>query len=374
LRVIVVGAGIVGLSAAWALGCAGHEPVLLERGPIPNPMAASHDRHRLIRLAHSAGDGRNLIIHDAYAAWDRLWADLGRSHYAETGMLLTARDPSDWAVACRAGFDRTGTRYEIWDREHLARRCPFLALTDRDWGLHTARGGALFADRIVHDLAGLLERRGVALRPNARVAAIEPERATVTLEGGERLDADAVIVAGGGWTGKLLPALAPRLEPRRAVVFYLEPPPDLAAGWEDAPCFLDFGGADDLYLVPPLDGIPLKFGAGSTSYSEDPDAPRALRPDEPERLLACLRPYLRDLDRYQVVDHRVCMYCFSPDERFVAGTLADSRLAYATGCSGQMFKFGAVMGEQLAAAATGRLSGQGLARWAVGEVTAAAAA
>jgi glycine/D-amino acid oxidase-like deaminating enzyme len=226
LRVIVVGAGIVGLSAAWALERAGHEPVLLERGPIPNPMAASHDQHRLIRLAHSAGDGRNLIIHDAYAAWDRLWADLGRSHYAETGMLLTARDPSDpsdWAVACRAGFDRTGTPYEIWDRGRLARRCPFLALTDRDWGLYTARGGALFADRIVHDLAALLERRGVALRPNARVAEIEPERATVTLEGGERLGADAVIVAAGGWTGKLLPVLAPRLEPRRAIVFYLEP-------------------------------------------------------------------------------------------------------------------------------------------------------
>jgi glycine/D-amino acid oxidase-like deaminating enzyme len=373
LRVIVVGAGIVGLSAAWALERAGHEPVLLERGPIPNPMAASHDRHRLIRLAHSAGDGRNLIIHDAYAAWDRLWADLGRSHYAETGMLLTARDPSDWAVACRAGFDRTGTPHEIWDREHLARRCPFLALTERDWGLYTARGGALFADRIVHDLAALLERRGVALRPGAEVAGVDQGRAAVTLAGGERLGADAVIVAAGGWTGKLLPALAPRLEPRRAVVFYLLPPADLAADWEGAPCLLDLGGPDDLYVVPPLDGIPLKFGAGSTSYPEDPDAPRALRPDEPERLLACLRPYLRDLDRYPVVDHRVCMYCFSPDERFVAGTLADGRLAYATGCSGQMFKFGAVMGEQLAAAATGRLSGDGLARWAVGEVTAAAA-
>jgi sarcosine oxidase len=226
----------------------------------------------------------------------------------------------------------------------------------------------------VHDLAALLERRGVALRPNAKAADVDPERATVTLEGGERLDAEAVIVAAGGWTGKLLPGLAPRLEPRRAVVFYLEPPPDLAAGWEGVPCFLDFGGPDDLYVVPPLDGIPLKFGAGSTSYPEDPDAPRALRPDEPERLLACLRPYVRDLDRYRVVDHRVCMYCFSPDERFVAGTLADGRLAYATGCSGQMFKFGAAMGEQLAAAATGRLGGNGLARWAVGEVAAAAAA
>ena len=42
------------------------------QGAIPNPLSASHDRHRLIRLAHSDGDGRGLTIHDAYAAWDRL--------------------------------------------------------------------------------------------------------------------------------------------------------------------------------------------------------------------------------------------------------------------------------------------------------------
>ena len=140
---------------------------------------------------------------------------------------------------------------------------------------------------------------------------------------------------------------------KRAIVVYLQPPADIAAGWAGAPCFLDFAGSGELYLLPPLDGMPLKFGDGSTSYPEDPDAPRGLRADEPERLLACLRPYLRDLDRYRVVDHRICMYCFSPDERFMAGTLGGGRLAYATGCSGQMFKFGAAMGEQLAAAVTG---------------------
>ena len=61
------------------------------------------------------------------------------------------------------------------------------------------------------------------------------------------------------------------------------------------------------------------------------------------------------------------MYCFSPDERFIAGTLGGGRLAYATGCSGQMFKFGAVMGEQLAATVTGGDDGGRLGRWAVGE-------
>lgn len=76
--------------AVWALERAGHTVTALEQGPIPNSVAASCDRHRMIRPAHSEGDGRNLIIGEAYAAWDRLWAELGHSHYAETGVLMTA--------------------------------------------------------------------------------------------------------------------------------------------------------------------------------------------------------------------------------------------------------------------------------------------
>ena len=72
-----------------------------------------------------------------------------------------------------------------------------------------------------------------------------------------------------------------------------------------------------------------------------------------------------------MVDHRICMYCFSPDERFVAGTMGDGRLAYATGCSGQMFKFGAAMGERLAETVTGRIDGDGLRGWALGAAMAA---
>lgn len=365
MRVIVVGAGLVGLSAARALVGAGHRPIVLDQGPIPNPRASSHDAHRLIRLAHSERDGRGRTIHDAYAAWGRTWATLGRSHLVETGMLLTARDPGDWAYSCRAAFDRDGTAYETWDHATLTQRAPMLALTDADWGLYTPQGGALLTERILHDLTQWLRARGVQLREHVRVREIG--RRTV-LVADERLEADAIVVATGAWTGKLLPELAPSLEPRRSVVVYLEPPPDLAAGWRGSPCFLDFGGPHDIYGMPPLAGYPIKFGVGITSYPEDPDAPRALRRDEPERQLAVLRRFIVDLDRYAVIAARVCWTCYTPDEKFMAGTDDDRGLAFATGCSGQMAKFAAVMGEKLTAAATRELDGAALTAWARGDV------
>jgi sarcosine oxidase len=366
LRVIIVGAGIVGLSAAWWLRRQGHAPIVLDQGPIPNPIASSYDRHRLIRLAHSAGDGRGRIIHEAYAAWDDLWADLGRSHYLETGTLMVASEPGDWAVSCKAGFDRSGTAYELWDAEALARRCPWLVPVDGAWGLLTARGGVLLADRIAEDLAAWLRARGALLRGHAEVAAVDPAAAVVTLADGERQGGDALVLATGAWSGRLLPALAPRLEPRRALVLYLVPPRDMAAWWQGSPCLLDLGRGSDLYLVPPLLGLGLKFGSGHHSRPGDPVTPRALQPDEPASLLAHLRPFVRDLDRYQVTDARVCYTCYTPDTRFVAGTVG--RAAYATGCSGQMYKFGAVMGRRLAEAATGALDGDALAAWARGEL------
>ena len=44
MNIIVVGAGIAGLSTAWSLVKAGHSVTLLEQGAsIPNPLAASGD-------------------------------------------------------------------------------------------------------------------------------------------------------------------------------------------------------------------------------------------------------------------------------------------------------------------------------------------
>ena len=76
MKVIVVGAGIAGLSTAWSLTKAGHAVTLVEQGGIPNPLSASGDHHRIIRRAYQAETGYGALITEAYEAWDELWACL----------------------------------------------------------------------------------------------------------------------------------------------------------------------------------------------------------------------------------------------------------------------------------------------------------
>ena len=53
-RVIVVGAGINGVTVAIELKKRGHEVVLVDPGPLPHPLAASTDISKAVRAAYGA--------------------------------------------------------------------------------------------------------------------------------------------------------------------------------------------------------------------------------------------------------------------------------------------------------------------------------
>ena len=61
---------------------------------------------------------------------------------------------------------------------------------------------------------------------------------------------------------------------------------------------------------------------------------------------------------------QICPYARSPEERFV--TECNGPVVVIGGCSGHMFKFGALMGEQLARTATGALAFKDFRLWAEG--------
>ena len=64
-KVLIVGGGIAGLSAAWALSRGGCSVEIFEQGPLPNPRASSYDEHRILR--HAYGFDRSLPVQ--YFKW-----------------------------------------------------------------------------------------------------------------------------------------------------------------------------------------------------------------------------------------------------------------------------------------------------------------
>jgi len=204
----------------------------------------------------------------------------------------------------------------------------------------------LLCQKIGAGLRTWLVAQGADVRENAKVVAVNAAAGSVTLADGSSLSADHVIVTTGAWTLGLFPKLDLRLTTYRTAVVYLTPPEDLRAAWERAPAILDPGGPVDGYILPPVAGTGLKFGAGIHKYKAAPDQDRTMKPGEGETLRDYFSPPFARIGDYRVDDVVTCAYTFTADEHFFVST--EDRVTVVSACSGHGYKFGAVVGQKLA--------------------------
>ncbi|HEY7607849.1 MAG TPA: FAD-dependent oxidoreductase [Alphaproteobacteria bacterium] len=366
MKVGIVGAGIMGLSAAWALMRRGAHVSVFEQYAIPNPLGSSVDQHRLIRYPYGGDTGYCRMIDAGFGAWERLWADLGERLYAETGTIGIDGAGADWVQRSAASMREVGIAFETLDGNALARRFPHLRPEGIGTALYEPRGGALFAGRIVERLAHHLGTNGVELHAKTKVADVDAERARIRLADSAVHGFDRVIVAAGPWITRLVPGLAARVTPSRQIVVYLAPPPSQEAAWAAAPMMIERQRDYVYYAVPPRAGLGLKFGDHRFSLAGDPDREREALRGEAEDLLAKCRPRFRDGGQYRIVEAKTCFYDVEPQERFILEPLGAAGLVM-SGFSGHGFKFGALMGELAAAAVIGEKKPDSIRRYAAGE-------
>lgn len=364
---LVLGAGIMGLSVAWGLARRGVSVRVVEQDVVPNPRGASVDHHRLIRHAYGAQAGYMRMVDPAYAAWDRVWHDIGEVLHIPTGVLAVSGSAAGWLGESRATLAADGLPFADLTAAEVAARFPIFTQAGIGAAFHMDPGGVLLAERIVAGLARHLAARGVVFE-RARAVAVDPDRAALRLANGDARGADLLVVAAGPWAPRLLPgALAPRVVASRQVLVLLEPPAQHREAWARAPMLLDLAEDGGFYAVPPVAGTPLKIGDHRFSRTGDAEADsRDATAAEAEEILAFARPRLRDMAGYRVIGARACYYDVEDRERFVVEPIAP-RCLVMSGFTGHGFKFGPLLGLAVAAAVADPALLPGLPGWAAGE-------
>lgn len=283
MRIVVVGAGIMGCSTALELAARGVRDILLLERAVPGAEASSAAAGMLAAQLESQDDdelARFVKARDAYGEWahslrDQTGIDVG---HRRSGALEIVRDDATLAEA-RARVERhraRGLRAELLDRKQA------LAV-ERTLGadvLHAAYypdEAQVDPPQLLRALVAAVSRAGIVVRSGATVSSLvrEGDRCIgVSLDGREIVRAEAVLLAAGSWSSLVpgIPDSMPRVRPVRGQLVLLE---------ERPPALRTILSAGHAYVVPRGDG---RVVCGSTM--EDVGHVRGVTAEGVQRILA----------------------------------------------------------------------------------------
>jgi glycine/D-amino acid oxidase-like deaminating enzyme len=360
--IVIVGAGIFGVTAALELRRRGYHAQLLDPGPLPHPLAESTDISKAVRLDYGPDEDYMALMETALEGWRDWNSGWPTALFHEQGVTYLARSemkPGGFEYESYHLLEKRGHRPERLGSREIARRFPAWNASLYVDGYYNPEGGFAQSGQVVARLIEQARAEGVELHENQAfdrfLEAGSRVRGVVTREGSE-FPADKVVIAAGAWVPRMIPALAEVFRTNGMPVFHLKPAePDLFRA-ERFPSF----GADisttGYYGFPlhPTEGV-VKVANHGAGRELDPGGERAVTEAETSQLRAFLAETFPALADAPIVYTRVCIYCDTWDGHlWIAPDPEREGVVIATGGSGHAFKFAPVLGGIIADAAEGK--------------------
>ncbi len=358
--VVVVGAGIFGLTAAIELKLRGHPVTLLDPGPLPHPLAASTDISKVVRIEYGSDEDYTSLAEQALRGWRSWNEEFGVELFHETGVLYLRPKRAlrgDYEYESAQLLRKRGHRLQSINSGKIRTRFPAWNADLYRHGFYDPEGGYAESGRVVARLLEKARSLGIELQEGNKFERLDESdgraKGIMTTDG-KRLAADHVVIAVGAWTPSVLTFTQDFFRAVGQPVFHLKPRnPDLYQP-ERFPVF-SVSSTTGYYGFPVnRDGIVkvANHGVGREMHPESEE--RKVTPQEEEQLREFLAVSLPDLGDAPLVLTRVCLYCDTRDENFwIARDPMRIGLVVATGDSGHAFKFAPVLGGLIADAVEG---------------------
>ena len=350
-RVVIVGAGIVGLSTAYALLAQGiHHVSVLEQAAVDHERSTSHGFSRLLRFEYGSDAFYSNMVRLSLRRWRMLERISRRMLYTPTGLLVLGNQNDTFT---QPGYE-VAQQLEL-PAERLSEddcRLCFPQFDTQPYNLliYNREAGILHASSCLQALRELVLGFGGEIYESCRVtqlvndSQLRPIR--LRLSSGIEIPADRVVLATGPWVHRLLADLRLPVRVTRQYLLYFAGLPTSLFGAGAFPAFI----CQDLYGFPIHQGCNGWIKAASHKFGAPVDPDEVAPPDQAlvARIGQRLRELLPALGGAELARIDSCMYDVTPDEDFILDHLPyDPRVIFATGLTGHGFKFGVLLGELL---------------------------
>ena len=347
--VVIIGAGLAGSAAAWALARRGRSAVVLEAFEPGHRRGSSHGSARIFRRAYP--DPLYVALTgQAQRLWRQLADEAGEELILTTGGIDfgPAREQEKMHGILRS----SGVPVELLPATAAAERWPGVAF-GTDPVMFQPDAGVLDAERAMVVMRALAQARGAQIHYGSPVLKVSASDDGAVVRTADRSwQAPVVVVAAGAWLEPLLGAQVPLppLVVTQQEAFHFAPR-GLAASW---PVFIYHGEVAMYGLLAGRDGeVPGaikigRHGRGAITTGDDRDG--IVSPAVRDEVRSFVRGTLEDLDP-DPVGEVTCLYTSTATEDFILDRYGPFIVVSA--CSGHGAKFAPFTGEIAADLACG---------------------